>query len=69
MSKYILIVRDRISTSKPCTDETLERLNCIYKSPEFLWDGSYASADAIIEKFRAQFNHMLDWNASFISVS
>ena len=68
MQKYILIVRDAIVTPHPHTDETLERLNCIYKSPEFLWDGSYDSADAILNQFRTQFNHMLHWTASFVRI-
>lgn len=68
MQKYSLIVRDTISTPHPHTDEALERLNCIYKSPKFLWDGSFDSADDILTQFNMQFNHMLHWTASFVLV-
>lgn len=68
MKKYIIIVRDRIYSSHPVTDEALERLDCLYKSPVFFWDGSLASADAIIDKFCAQFGHMLNWTANFVPV-
>ena len=68
MQKYILIVRDTISTPHRHTDKALERLNCIYMSPEFLWDGSFDSADAILNQFSTQFNHMLHWTATFVRI-
>lgn len=66
--KYILVVRDKIYTPYQKTDETLERLACLYKSPIFTWDGTLASADAIIDKYCEQFGHMIDWTASFMPV-
>ena len=66
--KYIMIVRDKIRSPHPNTDETSERLDCLYKSPMFSWDGTLASADAIIDKYREQFGHMIDWTATFVPV-
>ena len=66
--KYIMIVRDKVYSSHPNTGKTLERLECLYKSPEFSWDGTFASADAIIDKYRMQFSHMVDWVATFVAV-
>lgn len=66
--KYILVVRDKIYSTHHNTDETLERLDCLYKSPIFLWDGTLTSADAIIDKYLSQFNRMIDWTATFVAV-
>lgn len=67
-SRYQLIIRDRICTPKPLTDDTLIILNCFYKSPEFLWDGSFAALDAIIDSFQKYFGHFIDWTATVVPV-
>ena len=66
--KYVMIVRDRICMFRSVSDEMLKACGCYYKSPIFSWNGSLASADTIIDKYRKQFGHMIDWTATFVSV-
>lgn len=66
--KYIMIVRDRICLFNSATDSMLKAYRCYFKSPVFSWDGTLASADAIIDKYRKQFGHMIDWTATFVPV-
>lgn len=68
LQKYIMIVRDRICMFHSVSDEMLKAYDCYYKSPVFLWNGSLASADAIIDKYHEQFGHMIDWAATFVPV-
>lgn len=63
--KYILQVRDRITIFNLVTDSILEAYGCYYESPVFLWDGTLASADTIIDKYLHQFCHMINWTATF----
>lgn len=66
--KYIIVVRDRICLFNSATDSMLKAYRCYYKTPVFSWDGTLASADAIIDKYQPQFDHMIDWTASFVPV-
>lgn len=66
--KHIMIVRDRICMFRSTSDEMLKAYGCYYESPVFSWDGSLASADAIIDKYRERFIHMIDWVATFVPV-
>ena len=66
--KYVLVVRDKIITPKPNTDETLKRLDCYYQSPEFTLDVNSASVEEIIEKYRHHFSHFRDWSAELVEV-
>ena len=66
--KYIIVVRDRICLFNSATDSTLKAYRCYYKTPVFSWDGTLASADAIIDKYQPQFDHMIDWLATFVPV-
>ena len=68
MKKYVLIVRDNISTTSPQTDETLNILDCYYKSPEFLSDGTQDSLNAAIDKYQSNFNHFKKWSAELVEV-
>ena len=66
--KYYMIVRDRIILGRPYTDSSLERLDCIYKSPVFLTDGTFEGLDATIDCFSKHFGHFVDWTATVIEV-
>jgi hypothetical protein len=66
--KYILIVRDKIHSLQPNTDESLACLDCLYKSSTFTWNGSLSAANAIIDKYYESFSHMIDWTATFVPV-
>lgn len=68
LKKYVLIVRDRIILRKLCTDEALACLDCYYKSPAFLWDGTLSSLDTIIDRFQEHFSHFYDWTADVVDV-
>lgn len=61
--QYRLIVRDRIYTPRLLTDGTLERLNCIYTSPVFLWDGSHDALNDVIDAYLERFWPFADWRA------
>lgn len=67
--KYILVVRDAISTRKACTDNDLKCLDCYYESPEFLWDGTFASLNALIDRFYENFRHFRSWRAELVAVA
>lgn len=62
--RYRLIVRDKI-----CTGTDLECLNCIYRSPIFLWGGTLDALDAIIDSYQEQFSHFIDWTAIVTEVA
>lgn len=66
--QYIMVVRDRICLFNSATDSMLKEYRCYYKSHVFSWDGTLASANAIIDKHREQFGHMIDWIATFVPV-
>ena len=65
---YTMIFRGRIYMPKPAPDEILEPYGCYYKSPAFLFDGSYDSMNAILDKYESKFSHMIGWTASFVLV-
>lgn len=66
--QYILIVRNKISTSKPKTDETLKQLNSYYQSPIFTVENNLTALDSAIEKYHEHFKHFIDWNAELVEV-
>ena len=66
--KYVLVVRDKIITFKPKTDETLKFFDCYYQSPAFTLDVNSAPIDYVIDKFQHNFRHFLDWNAELVEV-
>ena len=68
VQNYILVVRDKICLFHSASDEMLKAYGCYYKSPEFSWDGTLTSADAIIDKYREQFGHMVNWSLTLVSV-
>ena len=63
---YILVVRDKISTSKANTDETLKNLNCYYESPVFYAEGTQEDLDAAIDRYQQDFKHFKSWNAELV---
>ena len=67
--RYRLIVRDKICTGHPNTDTDLECLNCIYRSPVFVWDGTLDAIDAIIDIYREDFGHFIDWSTTVTEVA
>ena len=68
LKKYVLVVRDRIITNKPNTDETLRTLGCYYKSPVFYADGTWQSLDKALNQFHHHFKHFIGWSAEMIEV-
>lgn len=68
MKKYYMIVRDKIILGRSCTDSDLSQLNCIYKSPVFLTDGTLDALDAAIDHLRKHFNHFVDWTATVVEI-
>ena len=69
LQRCALVVRDKVSMGRPCTDEGLMYLDCYYKSPVFSWDGSLDSLDSIIDDLHKHFNHFLNWSAELIVVN
>ena len=67
--RYRLIVRDRICTGYPNADTDLECLNCIYRSPIFLWDGTLDALNAIIDRYQEHFSYFISWTASVVEVA
>ena len=68
LKKYILVVRDNISTPKPKTDETLKTLDCYYQSSEFTSDGTQEHLNAAIDEHQHNFKHFIDWTAELVEV-
>ena len=68
IKQYILIVRDKIITPKPNTDETLKQLNCYYQSPVFTAEENLTTIDFAIEKYHEHFKHFIDWSAELVEV-
>jgi hypothetical protein len=64
---YKLIVRNNICIPRPYADN-LKYLDSFYQSPAFLWDGSFASLDVIINDYQVNFSHFLDWSANVVPV-
>jgi hypothetical protein len=65
-TKYILIVRDEISTNKPITDETLKALDCYFESPVFDAEGTENDLNIAIEKYKRNFEHFKNWSAELV---
>ena len=68
LKKYVLIVRDKITISKPNTYETYKRMDCYYESPMFYADGTLQSFDKAFDYFCHEFKHFIDWSAELIEV-
>ena len=68
LKKYVLVIRDEISTSKPKTDETLKMLDCYYESPIFNAEGTQEDLNAAIEKYQQDFKHFKNWSAELVEV-
>lgn len=66
--QYKLIVRNNICIPRPHTDDDLKCLDSFYQSPVFLWDGSFASLDVLINDYQVNFSHFLDWSANVVPV-
>ena len=65
---YILVVRDKISTSEPNKDNTLKNLECYYESPTFISDGTWQSIDKAIDKFYHHFKHFINWTVTSVEI-
>ena len=68
LKKYVIIVRGKIGTKKPKSDETHQRLNCYYKSPVFLADGTWQSFDKALDSYYHHFKHFIGWSAELVEV-
>lgn len=68
LKKYVVVVREKIGTIKPDTDEMLRNLDCYYESPIFYAEGTWQSLDKALDRFYHHFKHFIRWSAELVEV-